>query len=229
MYLSKSQAGIVGYGAVRRLFNALPWVAFALITAIWAGSVGAAAPTLRIVALGDSLTAGYGLPAEASFPAQLERALRARGHAVEVVNAGVSGDTTAGGLARLDWVLADAPDAVIVALGANDGLRGIDPADTRANLEAILRRLAERDVPVLLAGMYAPPNLGREYGVRFNAVYPELAEKYDTLLYPFLLDGVVMDPALNQADGIHPNSEGVAVMVRNILPLVEELIARAAD
>jgi len=183
---------------------------------------------LVVLALGDSLTAGYGLSEGDAFPARLEAALRARGHRVAIVNAGVSGDTTAGGLARLDWALAARPDAAIVALGANDGLRGIDPGASEANLDAILARLAREGLPVLLAGMLAPPNLGREYADAFAALYPRLATKHGVALYPFLLDGVAAEAALNQADGIHPNRQGVAVMVDRILPYVERLIETAA-
>ena len=180
----------------------------------------AGAGELRILMLGDSLTAGYGLAARDALPAKLEAALRARDLDVRVINAGVSGDTTAGGLARLEWALADRPHAVIVALGANDALRAIDPALARSNLDRLLGVLAERRLPVLLAGMVAPPNLGRDYGARFDALYPELAARHGTLLYPFLLDGVATVAALNQADGIHPNAAGVEVIVERILPSV---------
>lgn len=183
--------------------------------------------SIRLLALGDSLTAGYGLPIDESFTVQLEAALRDRGYPVEVTNAGVSGDTTAGGLARLDWALADEPDMVLVELGANDGLRGLDPNDTRRNLAAILERLTALGTPTLLTGMFAPPNLGREYESVFNALYPELAETYDVPLYPFFLDGVAAAPALNQADGIHPNAEGVAIIVDRLLPMVIALIESA--
>lgn len=182
---------------------------------------------IRILALGDSLTAGYGLARGEGFVARLEAALRARGIAARVLDAGVSGDTTAGGLARLDWALADRPDAAIVALGGNDGLRAIDPEATYANLDAILTRLAARNIPVLLAGMLAPPNLGSEYGAAFRGAYERLARKHDVVFYPFFLDGVAADPALNQPDGIHPNARGVAVMVARILPAVETLIEKA--
>ncbi len=182
---------------------------------------------MRILALGDSLTAGYGLARGEGFVAQLERALRAKGIPARVIDAGVSGDTTAGGRARLDWALADRPDVAIVALGGNDGLRGIDPAATHANLEAILRRLGELNIPALLAGMLAPPNLGAEYGEAFREVYARLAREHDVVFYPFFLEGVAAEPALNQPDGIHPNARGVAVMVERILPHVEALIARA--
>ncbi len=192
-----------------------------------AAAPGAAAEPIRLLALGDSLTAGYGLPTDQTFPVQLEAALRDRGYNIAVINAGVSGDTTAGGLARLDWALSDEPDLVLVELGANDGLRGLDPRDTRRNLAAILERLSERDMPTLLAGMYAPPNLGREYGEVFNALYPELAEAYSVPLYPFFLEGVAAVASLNQADGIHPNGSGVAVIVENMLPAVIALIESA--
>lgn len=186
----------------------------------------ARAEPLVLVALGDSLTAGYELPPGAGFPAQLQKALAAEGRDVEVRDAGVSGDTTSGGLARLDWSVGPDADAVIVALGGNDALRGIDPAETRANLTAILDRLAERELPVLLAGMLAPPNLGEDYGARFKAVFDDLSAR-DVVFYPFFLEGVAARPELNLADGIHPTEEGVAIMVENILPKVHELIARA--
>ncbi|MDX1486023.1 MAG: arylesterase [Alphaproteobacteria bacterium] len=181
---------------------------------------------LRIVLLGDSLAAGYGVAAGATLPEQLEAALRARGHRVRVINAGVSGDTTAGGRARIGWILRDRPDGVIVELGGNDALRGIEPQATRRNLDAILTRLAEARVPALLAGWKSPRNLGPEYVREFEAVYPELAAKHGVVYYPFILEGVALDPALNQQDGIHPNAKGVARMVEGILPHVERLIAR---
>ena len=181
---------------------------------------------LRILMLGDSLTAGYGLASGEALPARLEAALRDRGLDVRVINAGVSGDTTAGGLARLEWALADRPHAVIVALGANDALRAIDPEVSRSNLDRLLGTLAERRLPVLLAGMLAPRNLGRDYGARFDAIYPELAARHGALLHPFLLDGVATVAALNQADGIHPNAAGVEVIVERILPGVLCLVRR---
>lgn len=218
------------YGPVHRFFNVFTLIALAPVALVLSASPSTAqADPVRLLALGDSLTAGYGLSPEDSFPAQLQSALRAAGHDVEVINAGVSGGTTAGGLARLDWSLGDDPDVVLVALGANDGLRGIDPATTRANLDAILERLTGRGLPVLIAGMYAPPNLGRTYGKAFNAVFPDLAEKYGAAYYPFFLEGVAMDPALNQDDGIHPNARGVAVMVEGILPHVEPLVEAVQD
>ncbi len=198
-----------------------------LITALCGASARAEGRDMRILALGDSLTAGYGLARGEGFVAQLERALRAKGIPARVSDAGVSGDTTAGGRARLEWALADRPDVAIVALGGNDGLRGIDPAATYANLDAILRRLHERKIPTLLAGMLAPPNLGAEYGEAFREVYVRLAREHDVVFYPFFLEGVAAEPALNQPDGIHPNARGVALMVERILPYVEALIARA--
>ena len=184
------------------------------------------AGALRILMLGDSLTAGYGLASGDALPVRLEAALQARGLDVRMINAGVSGDTTAGGLARLDWALADRPHAVIVALGANDALRAIDPEVSRSNLDRLLGALAERRLPVLLAGMLAPRNLGRDYGARFDAIYPELAARHGALLYPFLLDGVATVAAFNQADGIHPNAAGVEVVVERILPSVLCLVRR---
>ncbi len=207
-----------------RVTNYVSRLATGLFGLLLTAAAGAAAEPIRLLALGDSLTAGYGLPTDQSFPVQLESALRDKGYEVAVINAGVSGDTTAGGLARLDWALSDEPDLVLLELGANDGLRGLDPNDTRRNLAAILERLSERDMPTLLAGMYAPPNLGREYGEVFNALYPELAEIYSVPLYPFFLEGVAADTSLNQADGIHPNGAGVAVIVENMLPAVIGLI-----
>ena len=181
---------------------------------------------LRILMLGDSLTAGYGLASRDALPTRLEAALRGRGLDVRVIDAGVSGDTTAGGLARLEWALADRPHAVIVALGANDALRAIDPAVAHSNLDRLLGALAEHRLPVLLAGMMAPRNLGRDYGTRFDAIYPRLAARHGALLYPFLLDGVATVAALNQADGLHPNPAGVEVIVERILPSALCLVHR---
>ena len=189
----------------------------------------AANEPLRILALGDSLTAGFGLKPSDGFTVQLQRSLEARGIPVVVLNAGVSGDTTAGGLARLDWALGDRPDMVILALGANDGLRAVNPEVTRSNLAAMLEQLRSKKLPVLLAGIYAPPNLGREYASAFNRIYPELAAQYDALLYPFFLEGVATRPELNQADGLHPNAAGVAVVVQRITPYVMKLIALSGE
>jgi acyl-CoA thioesterase-1 len=188
------------------------------------GSVAAEAQ-VRIVALGDSLTAGLGLPLDAAFPARLESALRERGVAVEISNAGVSGDTASGGLARLDWSVPEGTDAVILELGANDMLRGIDPKVTRAALAKIIRRLTERHVAVLLAGMEAAPNLGVDYGREFERIYTDLAAEHGLLLYRFFLDGVAADPRLNQQDGLHPTAAGVQEIVSRILPKVEELVS----
>lgn len=179
-----------------------------------------AAEPVTILALGDSLTAGYGLAERDAFPAQLERALMAQGYQVRVINAGISGDTSAGGVARLEWSLSDHPDLVIVALGANDALRGLNPDQTRANLTAIITRLQQRRIDLLLAGMLAPRNMGEAYYNSFDKIYPELAEEFDVPLYPFFLDGVAARPELNLNDGIHPNPTGVAVMVEGILPLI---------
>jgi acyl-CoA thioesterase-1 len=184
---------------------------------------------VRIVALGDSLTAGLGLPANQAFPVRLQAALKAKGIAVEVADAGVSGDTAANGLARLDWAVPDKTDGVIVALGANDMLRGIDPTVTRKALDDILSRLGARKIPALLAGMRAAPNLGADFGKRFETIYPELAAKHGVLLYPFLLDGIAADAKLNQRDGIHPTAAGVDRMVAGILPKVEELVGRIRE
>lgn len=191
-----------------------------------AASLPAGAETLRIIALGDSLTAGHGLAASEAFTGRLEAALRDRGHDIVIVNAGVSGDTASDGLARLDWSVGDDADAVLVELGANDALRGVDPAITRDALDKLLTRLEERGLPVLLAGMRAPPNLGADYGEAFNPIYAELAAAHGAILYPFFLDGVAARQDLNQPDGIHPNAEGVAVIVEGILPSVEALIAK---
>ncbi|WP_321365958.1 arylesterase [uncultured Desulfuromusa sp.] len=178
----------------------------------------------RIVVLGDSLTAGYGLPQEAAFPARLEMALKRRGRQVRVINAGVSGDTSMGGSARLDWSLGDHPDLVIVELGANDALRGLSPQQTWENLDSILDRLQQNGVQALLTGMKAPRNMGVDYYTRFDRIYPELARQHKVPFYPFFLAGVVGNPELNQADGIHPTSAGVDVIVKLILPLVEETL-----
>ena len=185
-----------------------------------------AAP-IKILALGSSLTQGYGLPPGTEFPAVLEAQLKQAGIDAKVINAGVSGDTSAGGLARLGWSLADHPDAAIVELGSNDALRGLPPAATKKNLAAILRKLKAAQVPVLLCGMEAPRNLGPDYAKAFDPIYAELAKTYDVRLYPFFLTGVAMDPKLNQADGIHPNPAGVKIIVARMLPYVKKLVADA--
>ncbi len=206
------------YAACRDIFKLL-----AVLTVLAAAPAWAAGP-VRILVLGDSLAAGYGLPAQAAFPARLEARLKADGYDVVAINAGVSGDTSAGGRARLDWALADRPDIVIVELGANDALRGLDPAMTRRNLDAILARLKGAGVRVLLTGMYAPPNFGRDYERKFKAVYPALAAKHGVAFYPFFLDRVAAVAALNQPDGIHPNERGVGVIVDLIAPYVVRLL-----
>jgi acyl-CoA thioesterase-1 len=197
--------------------------------ALVAGTVVPAANAqvpVKIVALGDSLTAGLGLPEKDGFVPRLQAALAAKGVIVEIANAGVSGDTASGGLARLDWSVPERTDAVILELGANDMLRGIKPQVTREALETILRRLTDRHIAVLLCGMRAAPNLGADFGRSFERIYPELAAKYGVLLYPFFLDGVAADLSLTQRDGLHPNAAGVDVIVARILPKVEDLVAR---
>ncbi len=189
----------------------------------------AAEKPLTIVAFGDSLTAGYLLGPGKGFVPQLQKALRAKGHNnVVIADAGVSGDTSSGGLARLDWGVGPGTSAVILELGANDALRGVDPELTRANLEEILSRLQKRNIPVLLAGMLAPPNMGADYGKAFDAIYPQLAAKYGAVFYPFFLDGVAAEKKLTLDDGMHPNAEGVTIMVKRILPKVEALIAKTS-
>jgi acyl-CoA thioesterase I len=183
-----------------------------------------AAKPIKMVVLGDSLSAGLGLSGSAAFPEQLQKALQANGIAVDMTNAGVSGDTSSGGRDRLDWSVPDGTDAVIVELGANDALRGIDPKITREALTDIVTRLKARKIAVLLCGMLAPPNYGSDYSTRFNAIYPELAKSLAVPLYPFFLDGVAADARLNQADGMHPTAEGVDVIVKKMLPTVEAFL-----
>jgi acyl-CoA thioesterase I len=186
-------------------------------------AVGAAKP-VKMVVLGDSLSAGLGLSASAAFPERLQKALKSKGIDVDMINAGVSGDTSSGGRDRLDWSVPEGTDAVIVELGANDALRGTDPAVTRKALSDILTRLKARKIAVLLCGMIAPPNYGSDYSARFNAIYPDLAKSFGVPLYPFFLQGVAADAKLNQADGMHPTAEGVDVIVKNILPTVEAFL-----
>ena len=182
------------------------------------------AKPLKMVVLGDSLSAGLGLSGAAAFPARLQKSLETKGIAVDIINAGVSGDTSSGGRDRLDWSVPEGTEAVILELGANDALRGIDPAVTRAALTDILARLKARGVAVLLCGMLAPPNYGSDYSARFNAIYPDLAKSFGVPLYPFFLEGVATDASLNQADGLHPTAEGVDVIVKNILPTVKAFV-----
>jgi acyl-CoA thioesterase I len=210
---------LLGALLVAVLFAAMPM----LPAAAQAPAVQPAKP-VRVVVLGDSLTAGLGLPATAAFPARLQKALQAKGIEVEMINAGVSGDTSSGGRDRLDWSIPQGTDAVILELGANDALRAIDPKVTRAALADILARLKMRGVAVLLCGMLAPPNYGADYAARFNAVYPELAAAFQVPLYPFFLEGVASDAKLNQADGLHPTAQGVDTIVKNILPTVEAFL-----
>ncbi len=183
-----------------------------------------AAP-VTVMAFGDSLFAGYGVADADNIPTQLEKALKADGKDVRVINASVSGDTTADGLARLEWSLADKPDLVLLELGANDALRGLDAERAKANLDAILATLKDKNIPVVLFGMIAPRNLGPAYGEKFDPMYRELADKYRIPLYPFILDGVALDPKLNQGDGMHPNKDGVQVIVKRILPVVEKALS----
>lgn len=200
---------------------------FAALALVVLTAAGAAAAPVTILALGDSLTAGLGVGPSEAFPAKLEAALKAKGQDVKVINAGVSGDTAADGAARLDWALAEPVDAVIVELGANDALRGLPVAQAEQALDGLLTALAQKKLPVLLAGMKAPPNMGPEYQAEFDGMYQRLAAKHGVLLYPFFLDGVAADPKLNQGDGMHPNPAGVDVIVARILPSVEQLLGKA--
>jgi acyl-CoA thioesterase-1 len=205
-------------GMVQRLGAA------ALVAAVMVLSLPAAARETTILAFGDSLTAGLGLPADEAFPARLQTKLRGQGLSVRVIDAGVSGDTTTGGLARLDWVLADKPDLVILELGANDALRGIDPQIVRANLEAMIDKIRASGAALLLAGMRAPSNWGADYQQGFDRIYPDLAQAHRVTLYPFFLEGVAMNPDLNQSDGKHPNTRGEGILVDRIAPYVARLI-----
>ncbi len=192
------------------------------VTFVFSGAT-MAADEVRILVLGDSLSSGHGLLRADAFPSQLERTLLKRGIIAKVTNAGVSGDTSAGGLSRLDWTLSEGFDAAIIELGANDGLRGLEPKETLKNLDAIVGKLKQKNIAVLLTGMQAPPNLGAEYGKEFASIFPHLATKYNIVFYPFFLEGVAAVDDLNQKDNIHPNSEGVGVIIKNILPYVIEL------
>ncbi|MGE4062397.1 MAG: arylesterase [Rhodospirillaceae bacterium] len=200
-----------------------------MMAAVSSGASAADRP-IRVLAFGDSLTAGYGLTdLKEAFPAQLERALREKGHNVTVVQGGVSGETTTGGRARIDWMLGEKPDAVIVALGGNDALRAVDPAVTRESMDAIVKRIRKDNLPVLVAGMFAPPNLGKDYATRFADAFSKVAKDNNTLFYPFFLEGVAGIPTLNQPDRIHPTPDGVKVMVKGILPMVETLIGQVRE
>ena len=206
---------------MKRIVNGLAAALAALC--LFFGQTAAAAPA-RVLMLGDSLTAGYGLPAADSLPSQLESLLKNQGLDVLILNGGVSGDTTAGGLARLDWALADNPAYALLALGANDALRGLSPDKAYENLDVIITRLKAKKVKVMILGMLAPLNLGRDYRESFDAIFPKLAAKHDVPLYPFLLDGVALEPKLNQRDGIHPNADGVKIIVGRLAPLVKQFL-----
>jgi acyl-CoA thioesterase I len=210
------------------LFMHIAVLMFALMTVANPAWAEAAKP-IKLVVLGDSLSAGLGLPAQQAFPTRLQKALQDKGIEVDMTNAGVSGDTSSGGRDRLDWSVSDGTDGVIIELGANDALRGIDPDLTRAALTEIVQRLKARKIAVMLCGMLAPPNYGADYAARFNSIYPDLAKKFGVPLYPFFLDGVAADAKLNQADGIHPTAPGVDIIVRNILPTVEAFLGTIAE
>ena len=218
MKVFRSRRSLRPYGAAWR--TALS----AALSLSLAAAGAAAAKPIRLLAFGDSLTAGYGLPPGQGFAPKLEAALRKQGRDVTVVDGGVSGDTTSGGLARLDWTLGDGADAVILELGANDMLRGVDPKVPDANLDKMLATLKAKHIPVLLAGMHTPPSMGREYSDAFDAIYPELARRHGVPLYPFFLNGIIGDEALHLPDGMHPNAAGVDVIVEKILPAVDDLL-----
>jgi acyl-CoA thioesterase-1 len=210
----------IGYGRFAAAVNSLLVTILLCLSAAHAQSTPAQSTPIKLAILGDSLVAGYGVKPEQAIPARLEAALKAQGRNIVVINHGVSGDTTAGGLDRLDWMLADKPDIVMVELGANDALRGLDPATAERNLDAIVTKLKAAGVTVWLAGMLAPRNFGPEYTQQFDGLYKRLADKYNVPLYPFILDGVAQDAALNQPDGIHPNPKGVDIVVEHLLPFV---------
>lgn len=221
-------------GAVERrygLFMHIAVLMLGLMTIATTPSLQAqpAAKPIKLVVLGDSLSAGLGLPAQDSFPAKLKKSLQDKGIAVDMTNAGVSGDTSSGGRDRLDWSVPEGTDGVIVELGANDALRGVDPDLTRAALTDIVQRLKARKIAVMLCGMLAPPNYGADYAARFNSIYPDLAKKFDVLLYPFFLEGVAADAKLNQADGIHPTAAGVDIIVGNIMPTAEAFLGTITE
>jgi acyl-CoA thioesterase-1 len=209
-------------------FKALAGAIFA-VTMMFGLSAPVRAETINLVGFGDSLMAGYELPPEQAFPAQLEKLLRAKGHDVAIANAGVSGDTTADGLARIDWSIPDGTKGVILELGANDALRGLSPEQSRDNLDQMISRLKARGIPVLLAGILAPPNMGADYEKAFNPIYEQLADKHGLDLYPFFLDGVAMQPQLQLKDGMHPNGEGTRVMAEKFLPAADVFLKSLAQ
>ncbi len=215
--------------SLKTSFTAILWPLCAVLLSVLAtGSIASAAePPIRILAMGDSLMQGFGLPTGSEFPAQLERALKARGLNVVVVNAGVSGDTSAGGNARIDWSLTENPDAAIVEFGGNDALRGLPPAETEKNIDGMLSQLKAKKVPALLAGMMAPRNMGADYVREFDAIFPRQARKHGVLFYPFFFDGVVLDRSLMQNDGTHANEKGVVEIVRRMMPDVVKLVEQA--
>jgi acyl-CoA thioesterase-1 len=226
--LSMRRSYGISFAAVEgRLRSFLRLLALALAAAaltLPASAQTATAKPVKMVVLGDSLSAGLGLSASAAFPVRLQKALKAKGIEVDMINAGVSGDTTSGGRDRLDWSVPEGTEAVILELGANDALRGIDPKVARTALTDILKRLKARKIAVLLCGMYAPPNYGADYSAQFNAIYPDLAKAFQVPLYPFFLEGVASDAKLNQPDGLHPTAEGIDTIVKNILPSVEAFL-----
>jgi acyl-CoA thioesterase-1 len=226
MVRSYGTSAVAVEGRLTSFMHIIVLILALLMTGTAFAQAPAAAPAkpIKMVVLGDSLSAGFGLTAAAAFPVRLQKSLESKGIKVDMINAGVSGDTASGGRDRLDWSIPEGTDVVIVELGANDALRGTDPAVTRAALSDILTRLKARKIAVLLCGMLAPPNYGSDYANRFNAIYLELAKTFDVPLYPFFLDGVAVEKKLNQADGIHPTAEGVDLIVKNILPTVEALL-----
>lgn len=219
-----SSCGVERFGSLLKQMLVWSLLSIAAEPALAQAPAASIVAPIKMVVLGDSLSAGFGLSGADAFPAKLQKALKARGIDVDVTNAGVSGDTASGGRDRLDWSVPQGTQAVIVELGANDALRGIDPAITRAALADIVKRLKARGIAVMLCGMLAPPNDGADFAARFNSIYPDLSKAYNVPLYPFFLEGVAADPKLNQADGMHPTAEGVDIIVKNILPSVEAFL-----
>jgi acyl-CoA thioesterase I len=229
MRVSMSVSYGTSFAAVEGWFRRFVCLLFAGWLVMLPQAPASAQAPVKLVVLGDSLSAGYNLPAAAAFPVRLQKALKDKGIPVEIANAGVSGDTTSGGLGRLDWSVPDGTQGVILELGANDALRGVDPKIPREALTEIIKRLQARGIKVLLCGMLAPPNYGKDYADKFNAIYPDLAKQFDVPLYAFFLDGVAGEGnKLNQADGMHPTAEGVDVVVNKILPTVEAFVTALA-